>query len=640
MEYKRFGGAHIPNLNRDRQTSAAFRGSTTRGFLPTEPLLPGEHIITGRVNEKPYLVGKKQLDPLGDLQKEAQKHSSLRIERFSTPEALPEHIRATAERLGISPQIIVGREVTDAGEVGWLIELHEKTLDGHDYAFEATMKVEEKFKDGFGDEWPGRLWIFPKRLQDADAEVKIPTLIQELGYEVLIQPNHTDANSINIGMDSFCLTAMHHAGHLSSHESSGHGCDCAGQLDARKEYIFTHGGIEFISLADDGRGNGLERHTSQIHAQGTALKLGAEVPGSYDPAISLGYPGDSRPAFSFMYPLLARGIFDIQGNVVIPTNNGEKLEHFANFGLAATKRAVKDAGNLPYYSREGGNWTNKTEQGGHTGVEGDQVITSLRTRRQTPDGLGLRVTDTGPEDIDPEHNQEARNKAIARIKEAQAKGATHVLVLDRDEVVTWTAIKHTAILRRGLSVFYDIDTLPTVDDVIRLGGTDKAFPLNQYPEYLHLINANRISPKFHEETPLVQDDIPDILHTLDDQGVVTAVCITASPVNVAPVVQAELDRQLGMPIPAIGRPKHVSLERTAPWKFAELQRIADQVPGITLVLLDDSLSTAQYIRNKADARIQCVTLTGTLTPPEKVPDGQLATDWDHLIPTLQNLQQK
>ncbi len=520
---------------------------------------------------------------------------------------VPLTVQERARSLGINPDIIKETIDTSAGEAGWNVE-----LGSNGYLLRGTLHIEEGFEEGSGFIWPSRIFFLPTEAFKDGSPLELPVMIKEMGYELLLNNQNQNENmAVNIGIDSLCLTAMTHGGHRSSGGSNELGCDCKGQLDVRKGVIQNYGGIEIVALGQEGRGNGIKAHAGQIHMQNSAHLNGESIPDTYSAVEAQGYPRDARVEWHWIPAILLKEGFNIK-SINLLTNNGEKLEPFHEMGLQADKQSIIDQSNPGYY--QGPNFRAKVEKGGHTDI-------SLGTENES------------------KHNIGSRQEAIDRINNAKSEGDLKLaIVLDRDDTIVWTALKHAAVIRQALISFYGykLEELPTDEEVVRLGNTDLAF--RDIPEYSNLIDINRASRRFNRQIELVQNDVPQILEQAKEKGYLPALCLTATPEDLADAVEEGLDESLGQRIPTIGKPNSVDLKHTAQWKITELKKLADATTGVTIVIIDDSLSLSKAINELNDPRIKCVTLTGTLT--QEANHGSLYSSWDNMLSTLSQIEKE
>lgn len=198
----------------------------------------------------------------------------------------------------------------------------------------AVMAYEVDFSDGQGRVWDGRAWIFPQSLEINGKNLPLPAIVDQLGYQVLINKNRNPDGLPSVRIESVCLTSMLTDGHIASAGVEGLGCDCDRQRMLAEDMIHKDGGASVLTPFE-GRGNGLHVHASQIGMQNFASRHNMLVPDTYTAHQVQGCPPDNRLPFYALDVLVLRAFGIDQVNLL--TNNPNKVDALVNNGISVVQ---------------------------------------------------------------------------------------------------------------------------------------------------------------------------------------------------------------------------------------------------------------------------------------------------------------
>ena len=204
------------------------------------------------------------------------------------------------------------------------------------------------------------------------------------------------------------------------------------------------------------------------------------------------------------------------------------------------------------------------------------------------------------------------------------ESAAKYLSLDVDETIFNSVYKHWQWLtaegkRRGWG------KLPSYEDVLRAGGTHKAY--GHFSGYWELNEQMRNSVDFNR-------DLKEISGAKKAIGLLQAIVglyLTTRPESLAMVTKEELDKKGFPDRQVIARPEHVPLEKTTNWKLSVLQQLVQEWQA-KLIMVDDSVSMHQAIRSLGEPLVATILFAGPMTPKG---NGELG--WNKIPSIVKNM---
>jgi len=205
-----------------------------------------------------------------------------------------------------------------------------------------------------------------------------------------------------------------------------------------------------------------------------------------------------------------------------------------------------------------------------------------------------------------------------------------IIISDVDDVlVDSLRAHHAAAERQAQDRGWEV---PGIKLFCQAGGT---VILENLPGFLEYHQQNLLSPEFNTSL----EPLADALSARDFLAATLALYLTARPNSLNEVTRKHLIG-LGFPDrPVIGRPDSVSMENTAPWKYAELAAIAEGLnrhngpdrQGLTrIIFVDDSYKTVQFVNDKGHPLINAYTYEG-LGTPQHGERGVYPINWQQIM---------
>ena len=250
------------------------------------------------------------------------------------------------ESLGINPYFVSSIEFAyfPEGVVPSAYNVKMQTERGD--TMEARMIYEIGYEDKKSRVWDGRIFVLPRSAHSNGQEVNLPSMYSQTdGYQILVKRNPNFSPFVRI--DSLCKTSMVD-GHRSSGGDEGLGCDCAEQRSIALSMIYQNGGLSVLTPAE-GRANGIEVHAQQIAIQNFSRRHNIPVPDTYKAVEALGHPADRRSEFYFLDALILRLFGMGDKNIILLTNNPEKVQAVRMGGINAEVRQLIDVAHIDYY---------------------------------------------------------------------------------------------------------------------------------------------------------------------------------------------------------------------------------------------------------------------------------------------------
>ena len=202
-------------------------------------------------------------------------------------------------------------------------------------------------------------------------------------------------------------------------------------------------------------------------------------------------------------------------------------------------------------------------------------------------------------------------------------------VSDVDDILFKSAEKHDEYLR-FLAEFFGWDNIPKSSVFFSKGGSHAAY--GHIKSYWRLNERMVASPEFNKDLDLVDGSV-EALNMLASN---LLLYLTTRPESLKNQTQQELEKACFPTREVIARPEKINILNTTPWKLGVLKELAQENQGSKIVMIDDSLSLHNAIKNLSNPRIETVLFAGSITPDH--PD---AKDWSEILEywdnTLKNL---
>ncbi len=180
------------------------------------------------------------------------------------------------------------------------------------------------------------------------------------------------------------------------------------------------------------------------------------------------------------------------------------------------------------------------------------------------------------------------------------------MALDVDETLFNSVSKHVEILTTAGRKF-GWKNLPTYEDVLRAGGTHKAY--GHFPGYWEVNELMRNAEWFNRDLEIIESALDALVYA----GAMVAVYLTTRPESLSTVTHQELVKHGFPDRPVICRPDSVPLEKTTEWKLAVLEDLSRSQQA-RMVMIDDSVSLHDAIKKRRHSGVGTLLYAGPMTP--------------------------
>ena len=229
------------------------------------------------------------------------------------------------------------------------------------------------------------------------------------------------------------------------------------------------------------------------------------------------------------------------------------------------------------------------------------------------------------------------------------------ILCDVDETLVDTIGNHSDRINRGARIMGFSEELPTREELIEKGGTGafaELFGMTS-DEWEIMMQRIRDSKYINAGATLYHPEIVSLVEQFSNTKMLGFVTARPGTEKTLRVTEEDLFRRIGLPqLPIVLRPSTVAIAETSAWKLGILKQIAVQDTQKRLILVDDSLATANVILeynscNESNPIIQVV-YKGPLTIPS-LESGAFKTDpkmgiyeadWHEMPQVIQQIQQQ
>jgi hypothetical protein len=197
-----------------------------------------------------------------------------------------------------------------------------------------------------------------------------------------------------------------------------------------------------------------------------------------------------------------------------------------------------------------------------------------------------------------------------------------LIAQDVDECIFNSVDKHYATYKAIAEQRNNV-IVPSLEDVIRMGGTHAYF--GQFDWYEELNKHNRNDEGFNRG----QEQINGSLEALTFLQSQLAVYLTTRPQQLERVTKEELDAHGYPDRRVICRPKEVNFKKTTEWKTWMLAQLAKQFQA-QMLMIDDSVNLHQHLNhakmNGSKGLLDTILFAGPMTPK-----GNGEMSWEQIM---------